>query len=60
MTESNHDLRSRTLKSLGWQLLGVGGQRILQLGSFALLARLLPEEEVGLFVLLLVLSLIHI
>lgn len=54
MTEPNHDLRARTLKSLGWQLLGVGGQRILQLGSFALLARLLPEEEVGLFVLLLV------
>tara|TARA_R110002072_G_scaffold46591_2_gene128905 strand:+ start:91975 stop:93471 length:1497 start_codon:yes stop_codon:yes gene_type:complete len=53
MTDGDKDLRSRTLSSLGWQLCGVGGQRLLQLGSFMLLARLLPEKEIGLFIVLL-------
>ena len=53
MNQKDRDLRSRTLSSLGWQLCGVGGQRLLQLVSFMLLARQLPKPEIGLFILLL-------
>ena len=53
MNQKDRDLRSRTLSSPGWQLCGVGGQRLLQLVSFMLLARQLPKPEIGLFILLL-------
>ncbi|MCB9877175.1 MAG: oligosaccharide flippase family protein [Planctomycetes bacterium] len=43
------DLRRRTVKSLFWQLLGVGGQRVLQMVSLAALWRLIPKEDLGLF-----------
>jgi O-antigen/teichoic acid export membrane protein len=39
------DLRARTVRSLGWQLLGTGGQRALQLGQFAVLARLFADRK---------------
>ncbi len=42
-------LRQRTLKSLGWQLLGAGGQRVVQFVGLAVLARLLDERDIGLF-----------
>ncbi len=47
---SHGDLRRRTLHSLFWQFLGVGGQRVVQLLSPIVLSKLLPEGEIGLFV----------
>ena len=47
------DLHKRTLKSLVWQGLSVGGQRVVQLLGPVVLARLLPREDIGLFVVLL-------
>ena len=43
------DLRQRTMRSLGWQLLGAGGQRVIQFAGLAVLARLLDETDIGLF-----------
>ena len=53
MSQPGADLRRRTLRSLYWQLLGVGGQRIVQLTSQVVLARLLLPEDIGLFVIVL-------
>ncbi|MFK7739159.1 MAG: oligosaccharide flippase family protein, partial [Planctomycetota bacterium] len=54
MSSAGSELRRRTLHSLGWQLLGVGGQRVVQLAGPMCLARLIPNEnEIGLFVVLL-------
>ena len=47
------DLRRRTVKSLFWQLLGVGGQRVVQMVSLAALWRLIPDTDLGLFFVLL-------
>ncbi|MEO6597968.1 MAG: oligosaccharide flippase family protein [Planctomycetota bacterium] len=49
MNPASGDLRHRTVHSLFWQLLGVGGQRIVQLASPIVLSRLIPAEEIGLF-----------
>src|SRR5262249_5630313 len=45
------DLRARTVRSLGWQLLGSGGQRCVQFAGLAATARLLAarQEDIGLF-----------
>ncbi|MGE3175155.1 MAG: oligosaccharide flippase family protein [Planctomycetota bacterium] len=45
----NADLRQRTIRSLGWQLLGAGGQRVVQFLGIAVLARLIAIEDIGLF-----------
>lgn len=47
------NLRQRTLHSLGWQLVGTGGQRLVQLGGLAAMTRLLPKADVGLFAIVL-------
>lgn len=44
------ELRRKTLHSLLWQLLGVGGQRVVTLVQFMFVARLVPTEDAGLFV----------
>ena len=43
------ELRSRTIRSLGWQLLGIGGQRAIQFAGLAAYARLVDEHDIGLF-----------
>lgn len=53
MNSSGEELRRRTVQSLFWQFLGVGGQRIVQLASPIVLSRLLPPEDIGLFVIVL-------
>lgn len=47
------DLRQRTLNSLFWQFLGVGGQRVLQLLGPMVLWRVVPREDIGLFAIVL-------
>lgn len=49
MTGAGRSLRSRTRHGLLWQLLGVGSQRVVQLGGFAVLARVLDDRDIGLF-----------
>ncbi len=49
MSPSPDDLHKRTATGILWQALGVGGQRLVQLAGFAVLARLLPEAEIGTF-----------
>ncbi|MCA8951732.1 MAG: oligosaccharide flippase family protein, partial [Planctomycetes bacterium] len=49
----SNDLFGRTLASLFWQFLGVGGQRIVQLVAPIVLWRLLPETDLGLFAIVL-------
>ncbi|MBZ0151730.1 MAG: oligosaccharide flippase family protein [Planctomycetes bacterium] len=53
MSATGHDLRSRTITSLFWQFLGVGGQRVVQLVSPIVLSRVLPLPEIGLFAIVL-------
>ena len=53
MNHAIGDLRGRTIRSLFWQFLGVGGQRIVQLASPIVLSRLLHEDDIGLFVIVL-------
>jgi O-antigen/teichoic acid export membrane protein len=53
VTSAGHDLRRRTIRSLFWQFLGVGGQRIVQLLGPIVLWRLLPETDLGLFAIVL-------
>lgn len=53
MTAADANLRQRTLRSLFWQFLGVGGQRIVQLAGPMALTRLLPQQDIGLFVIVL-------
>ena len=48
-----NELRRRTVHSLFWQLLGVGGQRVLQLAAPMVLARQIPTVDIGLFVIVL-------
>lgn len=43
------DLRSRTIRSLFWQTLGVGGQRVCQFIGPVVLSRTLPDTDIGLF-----------
>src|SRR5262245_6561150 len=45
------DLRRRTIRSLGWQLVGVGGQRIVQILLPMATWRWLidPDRDIGLF-----------
>ncbi|MFY9345076.1 MAG: oligosaccharide flippase family protein, partial [Planctomycetota bacterium] len=47
------DLRGRTLRSLFWQFLGVGGQRVVQLIGPIVLWRLLDDVDLGLFAIVL-------
>jgi len=54
MTDADHDFRRRILRSLLWQLMGVGGQRILQLAGWAVVTRQIPKADVGLNAVLLV------
>ncbi|MFN3244915.1 MAG: oligosaccharide flippase family protein [Planctomycetota bacterium] len=49
MSPSDHDLRRRTLTSLGWQFLGVGGQQLVQLFALTQVWRQLEKEDIGLF-----------
>ena len=49
MSPSTGDLRQKTIHSLFWQFLGVGGQRIVQLASPIVLSRLLDKQDIGLF-----------
>ncbi|MCR9247922.1 MAG: oligosaccharide flippase family protein [bacterium] len=54
MSAAGSDLFGKTLSSLFWQFLGVGGQRIVQLLSYAALWRLLTNtDDLGLFMILL-------
>lgn len=53
MSPADANLRQRTLRSLFWQFLGVGGQRIVQLIGPMALTRLLPPADIGLFVVVL-------
>lgn len=53
MTGPGGDLRRRTIQSLLWQFLGVGGQRIVQLAGPIVLWRLLDGEDLGLFAIVL-------
>jgi O-antigen/teichoic acid export membrane protein len=47
------DLRQRTLHSLFWQFLGVGGQRVVQLIGPMVLWRVLDPADLGLFAIVL-------
>ncbi len=47
------DLRQRTLHSLFWQFLGVGGQRVVQLLAPIVLAKQIPDVDIGLFIVVL-------
>lgn len=49
MTAQGSELRRRTLQSLFWQFLGVGGQRLVTIASLSVLARLVPKADIGLF-----------
>lgn len=49
MSDSDTELRQRTVTSLLWQSMGVGGQRVVQLAAPIALARMLPEDDIGLF-----------
>jgi lipopolysaccharide exporter len=49
LSPSTGDLRQKTIHSLFWQFLGVGGQRIVQLASPIALAHLLDPRDIGLF-----------
>ncbi|HEB52399.1 MAG TPA: hypothetical protein ENI87_03985 [bacterium] len=49
MSGNDHDLRRRTLASLGWQFLGVGGQQLVQLFALTQVWRQLAKEDIGLF-----------
>ena len=49
MSANDHDLRRRTLSSLGWQFLGVGGQQLVQLFALTQVWRQLAKEDIGLF-----------
>lgn len=53
MNANDAELRRRTIQSLFWQLLGVGGQRVIQLIAPMVLARQIAPVDVGLFVLVL-------
>ena len=53
MSPAGGDLRQRTLHSLFWQFLCVGGQRIVQLCAPIVLWRVLDEGDLGLFAILL-------
>ena len=53
MNEHDAELRRRTVQSLFWQFLGVGGQRIVQMVAPMVAARQILEVDVGLFVMLL-------
>lgn len=53
MSQSTGSLRHRALRSLFWQLLGVGGQRVVQLAGPIVLWRLLEQHDLGLFAILL-------
>ena len=53
MNAHDAELRRRTIQSLFWQLLGVGGQRVIQLIAPMALARQIAPVDVGLFVLVL-------
>jgi O-antigen/teichoic acid export membrane protein len=53
VTTTGSDLRRRTIQSLFWQFLGVGGQRIVQLAGPIVLWRLLDEHDLGLFAIVL-------
>ena len=50
---SHGDLRRRTIHSLFWQFLGVGGQRVVQILGPMVLWRTLDPKDIGLFVILL-------
>lgn len=49
MSAPDHELRQRTVSSLLWQSMGVGGQRVVQLAAPIALARLIPRSDIGLF-----------
>lgn len=49
MSEAHGDLRRKTIQSLFWMFLGVGGQRLVQLVGPAVLSRLLIPADIGLF-----------
>lgn len=49
MSPNDHDLQKRTIASLGWQFLGVGGQQLVQLFALTQVWRQLPKEDIGLF-----------
>lgn len=53
MNAHDAELRRRTVQSLFWQFLGVGGQRIVQMVAPMVAARQIAEADVGLFVLVL-------
>lgn len=53
MSPPSSDLFGRTLTSLFWQFLGVGGQRVVQLIAPIVLWRLLPDTDIGLFAIVL-------
>jgi O-antigen/teichoic acid export membrane protein len=53
MIGSGSELRRKTLQSLFWQFLGVGGQRIVQFAGPVVLWRVLDENDLGLFAILL-------
>ncbi|MBL8753630.1 MAG: oligosaccharide flippase family protein [Planctomycetes bacterium] len=53
MIGAGSDLRRKTLHSLFWQLLGVGGQRVVQFVGIAALWRIVEERDLGLFAILL-------
>lgn len=53
MSKSDQDLRKRTLTSLGWQFMGVGGQRIVQLAVPITMAHTIPKQDIGLFIVML-------
>lgn len=53
MNAHDAELRRRTVRSLFWQFLGVGGQRVVQLLQPMVVARQIPEGDIGLFVIVL-------
>ncbi|MBM4060010.1 MAG: hypothetical protein FJ265_02790 [Planctomycetes bacterium] len=53
MSQPAGDLRRRTVQSLFWMFLGVGGQRIVQFLGPVALWRLLDDRDLGLFVIVL-------
>lgn len=48
-----HDLRRKTVHGLFWQFLGVGGQRLIAIVAPMVIARTIPQPDVGLFAIVL-------
>lgn len=52
MSQPATDLRTKTLHSLIWQFMGVGGQQVMTLISMRIISRTIDKPDVGLFAIL--------